>query len=201
MKQENVVDANICNSLSLKRSIGVCKYLFVCCYRCVATETHPYCTIIRSTAELFVVNTNHIEDIFATLQEGAANSSYICSQFIIFSACFYSYRECDAKGTQKLICPEVCPLITELYKDCVKSHVVNKLLHSTSIAEVRDFLLFSLSFNCSASNTYEVKGVSVSDESCQDLKFIYTLFPGKCIHAHKQVLHEYCVLSCLLARI
>ena len=151
--------------------------LFLVLCSCVATKPHPYCTIIGSTADLFVQNTQHIEDIFTKLREGAANSSYICGQFIIFSACFYSYRDCDAGGSQMLICDSVCPLITQLYRECVKPKVVNRLIRGTNDSEVRKFLLFSLSFNCSVSKTYEIEGVPVS-ESCQNLSFIYTLFPG-----------------------
>jgi hypothetical protein len=144
---------------------------------CIMAEPHPYCTIIRSAADHFVINTPHIEGIFATLREGAANSSYICGQFTIFSACFYSYRDCDAKGGQKLICGEVCPLISELYDECISPAVVKRLIRSTNNTEVVEFLNFALSFNCSSTDTYKIESVPVS-QSCQDLSFIYTLFPG-----------------------
>ena len=147
-------------------------------------KPHPYCTIIGSTADHFVINTHEIEDIFTTLREGAANSSYICGQFFVFSACFYSYRDCDNRGNQKLICGEVCPLISRLYDECVSASVVAGLIHGTSNEEVRDFLKFSLSFNCFSTQTYKIDGVGVS-ESCQDLSFIYTLFPGMLLnYAH-----------------
>lgn len=143
--------------------------------RCAKGEPPSSCAIIGATGDHFVTNTHEIEDIFKTLQ--GANTTYVCGQFIIFSACFYSYRNCDSQGSQKLICEDVCPLIAKLYADCVRKNVVRQLMQSTNNEEVRKFMRFAMNFNCSMSETYEIVGVNISN-SCQDLSFIKALLPG-----------------------
>ena len=139
------------------------------------------CSIIPSSTGYQLINSPHISDIFETLYGGTSNSSYICSQFIIFSACFYSLRDCDPKdnGTQLLFCEDECPLITDLYHDCVRPDVVQRLISGTENSEVERFLNFSLTFDCSKNETYALPGVKVSTKSCLDLSFIHELFPDK----------------------
>lgn len=100
----------------------------------------------------------------------------MCRQFIIFSLCFYSFRDCDADGAQLLICEDVCPHITQLYNDCIRSSVVQTLIDSTDNEDVKQFLEFALYFVCSKNESYVIEGVAIS-KTCQEFSFIQELFP------------------------
>ena len=137
------------------------------------------CSIIGSSTDHLLANTNAIDDIFSTLYLRTANHTYICSQFIIFSACFYAFRDCDPNdgGSQLAICEDVCPRITQLYNDCINREVVQVLSDITKSSEVKRFLEFALTFDCWKKETYVIEGVNVS-ESCVDFSFIHDFFPG-----------------------
>lgn len=130
---------------------------------------------------LFVLNSHGFDDIFNTLRASSHNSNrtFVCQQFVFFSACFYTYRECDSSGAQKPICSEICPCISQLYRECVRPNVVKVLIRNSPSVEVEKFLNFSLIFNCSIRETYQIEGVSVSESSCLDLSFLRAIYPGK----------------------
>ena len=124
-----------------------------------------------------MVNTEEITEIFRTLYLGSENSTYICRQFIIFSACFYTFRSCDDSGAQIFICEDACPRISELYHDCVSESIIERLINSTDNPEVLEFLEFSLTFDCYKKESYVIEGIEIS-HSCQDFQFIHDFFPG-----------------------
>lgn len=135
--------------------------------------------IPSSTNYQLSTTTSDIDDIFKTLLV-VTNSTFICKQFFSFSACFYSFRDCDPNnnGSQLLICQDICPLIDKLYSDCVNPHVLKWMINSTKDREVKEFLKFSQQFNCSKKETYIVPEVTVSTARCMNLSFIRELFPG-----------------------
>ena len=125
------------------------------------------------------MTTDAIDVIFSTLYSRTGNHTYICNQFIVFSACFYAFRDCDPNdgGSQLAICEDVCPRISQLYHECIDVEAVQVLIHSVKNFEVKRFLKFALTFDCWKEETYILQGVNVS-ESCVDLSFIHDLFPG-----------------------
>lgn len=149
-----------------------------CVCRCNRDTVNDICNIIGSSTDNLVVNTDEITEILTTLYIGSENSTYICRQFIIFSACFYSYRSCDDSGAQMLICESACSRISQLYSDCVRERVIESLINATNNPEVVEFLEFSLSFDCYKKETYVIEGVEIS-HSCNEFDFIHDLFPGE----------------------
>ena len=137
------------------------------------------CSNIPSSTNYQLNSTSDIDNIFKTLL-GVTNSTFICKQFFIFSACFYSFRDCDPNynGSQLLICQDICPLIDKLYSDCVNPYVLKSLIDSTKDREVKEFLKFSQKFDCSKKETYVLPEVIVSTARCMNLSFIRELFPG-----------------------
>ena len=130
------------------------------------------------------MTTNRADVIFSLLWQRTADRTFICNQFIVFSTCFYAFRDCDPNdnGSQLVFCEEVCPQITQLYHDCIDHEVVQELIDSTKHPEVERFLEYALNFDCWKPETYILQGVNVS-ESCADFSFIHHLFPGIMYHS------------------
>lgn len=147
--------------------------------RCMEATPTDVCSIIPSSTSYQFTTTPNFDDIFKLVRDEVTNSTFICNQFYIFSACFYSFRECDPSnnGSQLPICQEICPLIDKLYDDCINPYVLKWLIDKTENSEVKQFLEFSEGFKCSKKETYVLPNVTFSTGRCSNFSFIRELIP------------------------
>ena len=145
--------------------------------RCIEATAGDFCNIVGSSTDHLLINTDQFDQIFTALSVGYSNRTYICRQFVLFAACFYTFRACDDSGAQLLICEDICYRVTQLYNDCVRPDFVYGLINGTDNPEIVNFLKFSLSFDCYKKETYAIQGVNISN-FCQELSFINDFFPG-----------------------
>ena len=138
------------------------------------------CSNIPSSTNYQLNTTSDIINTTFTTVEQLGKTTNTCKHFFIFSACFYSFRDCDPNynGSQLLICQDICPQIDKLYSDCVIPSFLKWLINSIPDTEAKEFLKFAQNFNCSNKETYVLPEVTVSTARCMNLSFIHTLFPG-----------------------
>ena len=158
---------------------GVHEILHPVMCRCVEATRSDVCSITGSSTEYLLVTTDAADVIFSVLWQRTGNHTYICNQFIVFSTCFYAFRDCDPNdgGSQLTICEDVCPRISQLYHECIDREAAQKLIENTTNSEVKQFVEYAVTFDCWKKETYVLQGVNVS-ESCVDFSFIHDLFPG-----------------------
>ena len=146
----------------------------------MVAQNQDICGLIQSTTQYHLVITNNTDHIVDTIREKVSSKSAKCNQFIAFSVCFYSFRDCDrSDGSQLLICEDKCPLIISLYQECVNITVLKILKDNAKDNDTLEFLEFATTFNCLSPETYTIPDVHVNATRCATLPFLDSLTTGK----------------------
>ena len=160
--------------------------MLLCTCRCEpATKQTNLCTFINSPTNYHIVASNESEAILDSFSVVLTNKSEECSQFIVFSLCFYLFRNCElhnasdpSSGLQLSVCKSKCSDISTVASGCFDISTIETVRKNSSNKAVQEFVAWSYLFNCSVPSTYTLPNVPISNTSCDNLTFIDRLLPS-----------------------
>ena len=162
-------------------------YILLCTCRCEpATKQSSVCAFIPSHTNYHIVVSNESEAVLQSFVALAHSKNNKCNQFIVFSVCFYLFRNCELRNTsvpssglQLSICQSKCSDFIELIVECIDDGNFETVLNDSNYNEaVHKFVAWTFNFNCYGPTSYAVPGIPISNTSCDNLSSIDDLLPS-----------------------